>query len=323
MLPGLTAVVLLPLLGALVLVWWVVQPVTAARATAPAVKVDPKTLETHVRTLVQRFRPRGHLDVVNLNAAAHHIRAQFQALGLACSEQTFETLGNTYRNVVARLGNRGGPLLVVGAHYDTCMGNPGADDNASGVAGLLELARLLVEHPPGCDVELVAWTLEEPPHFHTPLMGSAQHARKLHQDGVTVKVAISLEMIGFFSDAKGSQKAPVAWLSPLVPDRGDFIGVVGDLSQTGVVRTMKRAMRAASPLKVWSVNAPRWVPGVDFSDHHSYWQYGWPAVMITDSANNRNPHYHQASDLPETLDYVRMAQVVAGTFEAVHVLARR
>ncbi len=311
------------LLALLFLVCLVLQPTMAAARRAPAVEPDVQALKTHVHTLVTRFRPRGNLDVVNLNAAANHIRGQFQALGLSPTEQTFQTDGETYRNVVARLGNHGGPLLVVGAHYDTCMGNPGADDNASGVAGLLELARLLVKHPPACDVELVAWTLEEPPHFQTPNMGSAHHANMLRANGVTVRVAVSLEMIGYFSDAPGSQKAPLPWLTPLIPSQGNFIGVVGDLGQGGVTRAVKRAMRAASPLRVVSVNAPRWVPGVDFSDHRNYWALGWPAVMITDSANNRNPHYHQQTDLPETLDYVRMGQVVAGVFEAVHVLAGR
>ncbi len=307
----------------LFLVCLVLQPTVAATRRAPVVEPDVQALKAHVHTLVTRFRPRGNLDVVNLNAAANHIRGQFQALGLSPAEQTFQTDGETYRNVVARLGNHGGPLLVVGAHYDTCLGNPGADDNASGVAGVLELARLLVKHPPACDVELVAWTLEEPPHFQTPNMGSAHHANMLRANGVTVRLAVSLEMIGYFSDAPGSQKAPLPWLAPLIPSQGNFIGVVGDLGQGGVTRTVKRAMRAASPLRVVSVNAPRWVPGVDFSDHRNYWALGWPAVMITDSANNRNPHYHQQSDLPETLDYVRMGQVVAGVFEAVHVLAGR
>jgi Zn-dependent M28 family amino/carboxypeptidase len=221
-----------------------------------------------------------------------------------------------------RFGPEAGERLVVGAHYDAFGPYPAADDNASGVAGLIELAYLLGQHPPALAVELVAFTLEEPPYFRTAEMGSAVHAQSLKAAGVTVRVMFSLEMIGYFSDAPDSQRFPVPLLSLCYPSRGNFITVAGNVGEGLLVRRIKRAMSGASELPVYSINAPRLIPGLDFSDHLNYWQAGYPAVMITDTAFFRNRNYHTMQDTADKLDYRRMAQVVEGVMAAVVALSQ-
>ena len=287
--------------------------------TSPA--VSPERLREHVRVLSEDFVPRDFAHPANLDRAAAYIREQFEAAGGDAWEQPYDAGRTTYRNVAAGFGPETGERIVIGAHYDAAGPYPAADDNASGVAGLLELARLLGRQPPATRVELVAYPLEEPPFYRTPQMGSAVHATSLRRQGVRVRVMISLEMIGYFTDAPGSQQLPLAALRPFYPSRGNFIAVVGKLGQALLVRRIRRAMRRATPLAVHSINAPRWVPGVDFSDHVNYWDAGYPAVMVTDTAFYRNPHYHTAHDTADTLDYARMAQVVEGIYAVIRALA--
>jgi Zn-dependent M28 family amino/carboxypeptidase len=278
--------------------------------------VDAGRLEAHVRMLSETFHPRSAAEPAQLDAAARYIRQQLSLAGAAVDEQRYRVDGQEVRNLVARFGPAHGPLLVIGAHYDSHGHTPGADDNASGVAGLIELARLLAASPPPRAVELVAYTLEEPPHFRRDTMGSARHARALKQAGREVELMIALEMIGTFSDAPGSQHYPIAGLDWIYPDRGDFIAIVARAADAGATRRLKAAMRGATPLPVHSMNATAAIPGVDFSDHLNYWAEGWTAVMVTDTAFERNPHYHRAGDTAEKLDYRRMAQVVQGVFAA-------
>ncbi|MCI0347790.1 MAG: M28 family peptidase, partial [Acidobacteriales bacterium] len=168
----------------------------------------------------------------------------------------------------------------------------------------------------------VAYALEEPPHFRSAAMGSVQHARWLKEQKINVRAMLSLEMIGYFSDAEGSQRFPAPGMSLIYGKRGDFIVVAGRFTDVRLVRRVKRAMTSANDLPVHSINAMASVPGIDFSDHLSYWQQGFPAAMITDTAFYRNPHYHTAADLAETLDYRRMAQVVQQVYAAVLDLAK-
>jgi Zn-dependent M28 family amino/carboxypeptidase len=283
--------------------------------------VSLERLRAHVRMLADDLVPRDFAHPANLDRAAAYIREEFTRAGGDAWEQPYEAGRSTYRNVAAAFGPDTRERIVIGAHYDAAGPYPAADDNASGVAGLIELAHLLGRDPPPGRVELVAYPLEEPPFYRTPLMGSAVHAASLKRQGVRVRVMMSLEMIGYFTDAPGSQKLPLAALRPFYPSRGNFIAVVGKLGQALLVRRIKRAMRSATPLAVHSINAPRWVPGVDFSDHVNYWDAGYPAVMITDTAFYRNPHYHTAHDTADTLDYARMAQVVQGVHAAILALA--
>ncbi|HEV2854397.1 MAG TPA: M28 family peptidase [Thermoanaerobaculia bacterium] len=284
--------------------------------------VDPARLEAHVRALAEDFIPRDEDHPENLDQAAAYIRRQLEQAGGRVEDQAFDVAGNTYRNVIARFGPETRERIVVGAHYDAAGPYPGADDNASGVAGLIELAFLLGKGGLPLQVELVAYTLEEPPYFASGAMGSAVHAASLKKQGIPVRAMISLEMIGYFTDAPGSQELPAPFLKLLYPSKGNFIAVVGKLGQGSLVGKVKKAMKRAAPLPVESINAPTSLPGVDLSDHRNYWAAGYPAVMLTDTAFFRNPHYHGESDTPDTLDYRRMALVVEGVYGAVKALAR-
>jgi hypothetical protein len=267
--------------------------------------------------LAETLHPRSVDNPANLERAADYVLEQFRLTGAEVSEQAVEADGRAFRNLIARFGPRDGPVVVIGAHYDSCGDTPGADDNASGVAALLELARLLAANPPAHAVELVAYTLEEPPYFRTDSMGSFWHARSLAQAKREVRLMLSIEMIGFYRDTAKSQNYPLAPLKLLYPDRGNFIAIVGPFGDFGATRRVKALFRGASDLPAVSINSPHFVQGIDFSDHASYWRFKMPAMMITDTAFMRNPHYHDAGDLPDTLDYVRMAKVV----RALHAVA--
>jgi hypothetical protein len=244
-----------------------------------------------------------------------YIAEAFRAAGAEVREQTFEARGHTYRNVIAGFGS-GGPLLIVGAHYDAFsvrMPLPGADDNSSGTAALLELARLLSERPPATRVELVAFANEEPPFFGSEQMGSAVHAESLARAGTPVAAMICLEMIGYYS----ARQPWHSWvMSLLYPHRGDFIGVAGGWDDRSLARRVKQAINGAGTVAV-SFTGPREM--LDASDQRNYWARGWKAVMITDTAYLRNPNYHTARDTAGTLDYARMGRVVEGVFSAVRL----
>ncbi len=279
---------------------------------------DASLLEQYVRILAEELSPRDAANPRGLEASATFVEEVFRAYSDRVSVQPYDAKGLRVRNVCARFGPEGGPRMVVGAHYDAAGPYPGADDNASGVAGLLELARLLSEEPPASDVELVSFPLEEPPFFMTRHMGSAVHARALKAKGVEVRAMIALEMIGYFSDEPNSQGFPLGPLmKPFYPATGNFIAVVGKWGQGHLVRAVCEGMRSATPLGVESLIAPRILPGVTLSDHRSYWKQGFPAVMLTDTAFFRNANYHTPHDTPDTLDYRRMAQVVDGVRGAV------
>ncbi len=293
-----------------------------ARAACRGGAVDPAALRATVEALATRFGPRDFEHPENLERAAAFLADALAATGAKVTVQPFTAGDRTYRNVLAELGPDTAERIVVGAHYDTAGEQPGADDDASGVAGLVELARLLAAHPPPLRVVLAAYANEEPPSFGSDRMGSFQHARGLASAGARVRVMISLEMIGTFSDAKRSQSYPavVGWFHP---PTANFVAVVGKWGQGGVVRDVAASLRAGSPLPVETLSAPTFLAGVDFSDHRSFWANGYDAVMVTDTAFFRNPRYHTPADTPDTLDYARMAEVVKGVHCAVRAAAMR
>ena len=284
--------------------------------------VSAERLQTHVKMLSEIFSPRDYTHTANLDQAAGYINHEFEQAHGIVTEQPYKANGRSYHNVRALFGPATKERIVIGAHYDVCQPFPGADDNASGVAGLIELAHLLDKVALPLQVELVAYTLEEPPFFRSEAMGSAVHANSLKQQNVEVRAMFSLEMIGYFSDEPGSQHFPNPILKLFYPSRGDFIAVVGNFGQLGLVRKVKRAMRSATLLPVHSINAPGWLPGIDFSDHLNYWRAGYPAVMITDTSFYRNQNYHTAQDTAEKLDYNRMAKVVQAVYTAILALSR-
>lgn len=294
-----------------------VNPVFSPAPLTLSLPIDTQLLKTHVKILTEIDPPRSAKYPESLNAIADYIRDSFHAYGIEAEFQTFTADGAEYKNVVARYGQTAQKKLIIGAHYDVDGEMPGADDNASAVAGLLELARLLGSLRPQLDydIELVAYTLEELPYFGTQKMGSAVHADSLPRDAEVLGM-ISLEMIGYFSDEQGSQRYPFPFLRLFYPSEGNFIAVVGKPGQWGIVRQVKRNMGAAMTLPVYSINAPTLIPGIDYSDHQNYWKKGYPAIMVTDTAFQRNPNYHKATDTADTLNYEKMAEVVKGVYAA-------
>jgi hypothetical protein len=283
---------------------WLKQPLSSS-------SVDPAMLEKHVRYLSEDCHPRHHLAPENQQKAAAYITRRLSDAGGRMEVQEFSTPSGPYRNVVAHFGPEGGPRYVIGAHFDSCGPQPGADDNASGVAGLLELAALLGKEPSlPAHFELIAYNLEEPPFFGGAYMGSAVHARRLREQKADVALMLSLEMIGYFREEQGSQSYPIALMRLLYPSRGNFIGLVGRWDQRRALGAFKRACVGSSDIAVVSLAAPSFVPAIDFSDHRNYWEQGFPALMVTDTSFFRNPHYHQPTDTADTLDYRRMAEVV-------------
>jgi hypothetical protein len=315
--------IILALLAVAGIGWLLLAQPVPGGASHSSVDAGQMRLREDVATLTARYHPRDWRHTGNLDRCADFVAQRFGEAGAVVEYQEFAVQGREYRNVIGRFRAGGSPRIVVGAHYDTYGEMPGADDNASGVAVLLALAELVGAHAPDLAVDLVAYTLEEPPFFGTPHMGSAVHAASLAAGQADCLGVIVLEMVGFFSDEPGSQGYPSPLLRLIYPGRGDFIAVVSRWDQGGWIRAVKAAMQGTTALPVHSLRSPSFVPGIDLSDHMSYWPHGIPSLMVTDTAFYRNPFYHTPDDTPEKLDYRRMAQVAVAVFEAVRTLGTR
>lgn len=280
-------------------------------------------LKRSVYALSGEIGPRGYLQIEALNRAEEFIVSKFRRYGYTVSFQSYEADGRIYRNIYVENRGRLIPerILVIGAHYDTVMGTPGADDNASGIAGMLELARLFSEKSCDHTIQFVAFSLEEPPFFYTKKMGSYQYAKALHDSGKDLIGMICLESIGYFTDTRESQFFPTPIFKLFYPDRGNFITLVSNLHSKGFLNQVKDAFGKGTNLPVESLSTFSIIPGIDFSDHRSFWKFGYNAVMVTDTAFYRNPNYHGKGDTPETLDYRCMAEVVQGIKSAIGELA--
>jgi hypothetical protein len=285
--------------------------------SAFAGNADTVKLKQHLLAITTTAQPRNHQHTDALNQVAAYIRHEFEQLNGQVQEQVYTVAGKEYRNVIFSAGPADAPRLVVGAHYDVCEDQPGADDNASGVAGLLELARLLNTHTLPFRIDFVAYTLEEPPYFRTEHMGSYVHANSLYEQQAKLMGMISLEMIGYFKDEKGTQRYPLAPMKLLYGSRGNYIAVVQRFSNGSFGRSMLRNYKKAATLPVKSLRAPAFVTGVDFSDHLNYWRFGFDALMITDTSFYRNSNYHQPTDTIYTLDFKRMGEVVDAVYTSI------
>jgi Zn-dependent M28 family amino/carboxypeptidase len=251
----------------------------------------------------------------SLARAAAYIEGAFRQYGYAVERQSYTCYGKSCSNLVAETGAEG-DRIVVGAHYDTVPGSPGADDNASAVAGLLELARLFSETPGKRKIAFVAFANEEPPFFGSNNMGSMVYAASLKARGMPVDFMISLEMIGCFSKDK-IQRYPLPGMRLFYPETADFIGVVGNFHSWKTVSRLKKGLRKHSAVKVQTMVGPESVGGINLSDNSSFWRHGYRAVMVTDTAFFRNPHYHQQTDTMNTLDFGYMAEIVKGLFSTL------
>lgn len=302
-------------------------PVTGAYGQNPWLdSPEPEKLREHVEFLSGLVPTRSVHHPQSLEKAAQYIIKKFEQMGYEVEIQAVPVQDLDTYNIIVKWYPESFNLasnfswIVVGAHYDSQgKSNPGADDNASGVAGLLELARLFREKNPELKypVQFVAYTTEEPPYFATKNMGSAIHAKSLMENKERVKLMLSLEMIGYFSDKWFSQKFNIQLLALFYPWKGNFIGLVGSAKEYQVVQELKKSFFAIPNLNTYSINAPPGLEGVDYSDHRSYWRYGWKAIMVTDTAFLRNEEYHEEGDKASRLNYDQMSLVVTGVFNSI------
>ena len=280
-------------------------------------------LKKTVNFLAEEIGSRGYLESEALKKTTDHIKSELTSYGYAVATQPYIYKDRTYENIFVEKQGRKMPdkVIVVGAHYDTVTGTPGADDNASGIAGILELARLLADEPFDMSVQFVAFALEEPPLFRSRFMGSYVYARSLKRTGKSVEGMICLEMIGYFTDEPGSQVYPLPFFRWIYPTTGNFITLVSNLRSKGFLKRIRVGFKMGTNLPVETLSTVSIVPGVDFSDHRSFWKFGYNAVMVTDTAFYRNPNYHEKGDVPAMLNYKRMGDVVEGLKSAIEELA--
>jgi len=254
-----------------------------------------------------------------LTRAGNYVFSALSEFSNRTEKQIFRDKKNEYFNVISSYGPEDAPRPIIGAHYDVCGQQQGADDNASGVSSLIELARLfkLNQIELSYRIDLVAYTLEEPPFFRDFMMGSAVHARSLKKDSVDVIGMISLEMIGFYSKERGSQGYPASIMKLVYPSKSNYISLLSKFGGGQFLRKVRRGMKAQKTVSVRSVSAPVSIPGIDYSDHFNYWDQGYDALMITDTSFYRNDNYHMPSDLPSNLNYEKMAAVTNGVFQLI------
>lgn len=275
-----------------------------------------ENLRRHVARLSVDIGERHLWSGDSLAQAAQYIESEFSAAGYVPMRQTFTAYRKPVSNIIAEKKGTRPQSIVIGAHYDSVPGSPGADDNASAVAGLLELARLLQNTGCPWGFKLVAFVNEESPSFGSDYMGSMQYARLLKARGEEVVFMIALEMIGYF-DARKPQNYPLRLMRRFYPKTGDFIGIIGDLHSQQPTRALARTMRRQGLVRTAAMVAPRHFGGIDRSDHSAFWRHGFKAIMVTDTAMFRNENYHRETDTIETINFEVMANVVASLFAAV------
>jgi Zn-dependent M28 family amino/carboxypeptidase len=278
--------------------------------------VDRERLSRNLQTIIGERSPLGNRR--HLATVGNFIQAEFASYGMEVERDFFSWRGEIFHNIIARFpGSASDRCVIVGAHFDSVVDTPGADDNGSGVAILLETARLLSQAHLNSQVLMCAFNLEE-----LNMIGSTAFAKKLKAAGATVEAMISLEMVGYTDLRPGSQKLPVG-LSRFYPDRGDFIGVIGNWKSKSLLQTLSSAMREVQDLPVETLSVPGngWViPAVRLSDHAPFWDLGYPAVMVTDTSFYRNPNYHAQTDTVETLNTEFMVKVCEGVARGVMAL---
>jgi Zn-dependent M28 family amino/carboxypeptidase len=279
-------------------------------------------LRRHVEQLAGEIGERHVLRPDALHAAERYIVDMFHDAGCVVARQNYEAQGVDCANLEVTIAGqaRAEEIVLAGAHYDTVPGSPGADDNASGVAAILELARMLTAAKPARTIKLVAFVNEEPPFFFWGEMGSKVYARAARARGDDIRVMLSLEMLGCYSDERGSQGYPPL-LKYFYPKQGDYIAFVSNLRSRHALRGVFEAFRGACDFPAQKLAAPALMPGIGWSDQLSFWREGYPAAMVTDTAFHRYRHYHQPTDTPEKLDYARMGRVVEGLARMLKTLA--
>ena len=316
----------LAVVAVLALLWWfgVRTPgrnITNAAPLSPEEITLREELRADVRTLGAEIGERNMLQYPQLNAAADFIENSFSSAGLHPRRDTYELQGKAFHNIEAEIRGSAPQIVLIGAHYDSIFGAPGANDNGSGVAAMLALARRFATRSTSSTLRFVAFVNEEPPFFQSKQMGSFVYAGRCKDRGDQISAMISLETIGYFSDAPRSQTYPAPGLGIFYPTTGNFIGFVGNVRSGALLRRAISIFRRQSKIPSEGAVLPAFIPGVGWSDQWAFWQHGYPGIMITDTAPFRYPHYHRATDTPDKLDYDRFALVVSGVEKLVEDLA--
>lgn len=282
-------------------------------------------LERHVMVLAGIIGERNVWRYAALERAAGYIEETLRDLRYPVIAQAYTAEGETVRNLETEITGTRWPeeVVLIGAHYDSVQGSPGANDNASGVAALLEIARGLKGKRPARTVRFVAFVNEEPPFFNSQEMGSRVYARRARERSDNIVAMLSLETIGYYVDAKGSQHYPLPLFLLSYPDTGDFIAFIGNLSSRALVQQSLGSFRRHTAFPSEGIAAPGWMEGIYWSDHWPFWQEGYRALMVTDTAPFRYPHYHTGSDTPDKIDYPRLARVVSGLTRVTLDLANK
>ncbi len=321
----LLGVAILAILGYLMMID--VKPRVARPAGGEAVRAEVQALEPrlmeHVRILSGTIGERNLQRPLALRAAADHIRRTWKSQGFEVAEERFNVRDQPCMNLVVeqRGGSKQpGTIVLVGAHYDSVIGSPGANDNATGVAILLEMSRALSRETLGRAVRFVAFVNEEPPYFLTEMMGSRQHARQARERGEDIAAMLSLETLGYYTNATKSQQYPSPF-GAFYPRTGNFLGVVGNLSSRELVVDFLRQFMSVSDFPVEGIATFEWIPGINWSDHWSFWQEGYPALMLTDTAPYRYPEYHSPRDVAEEINGPEFARVAHGIIQAIGRMA--
>jgi Zn-dependent M28 family amino/carboxypeptidase len=278
-------------------------------------------LRAHVDALAVRIGERSFDFAEGLEQAAQYVEAEMRVAGFVPRPLPFAVLDGEVRNIEVEISGRSRPaeIVIVGAHYDTAPGTPGADDNASGVAVMLELLHRFSAEAPDRTLRFVAFANEEPPYFRTEQMGSLVYARQAAEEAEGIVAMLSLETVGYFSSAPGSQRHPVP-AGLFYPDRGSFIAFIGNPASRALLHRSIESFRRVAKLPSEGIAAPSLMPSAGWSDHGSFWIHDYPALMVTDTAPFRNPEYHRRGDVPETLDYAAMAELVDGLEAVVRTL---
>jgi hypothetical protein len=315
---------LLSILGYLVMIDLkpkVSQPAMRGESRAGWPELEHRLMQ-HVRVLGGSIGERHLHRPRALQAAADYIRRVWTEQGYAVSEEGYEVAGQPCANLVVEQRGSRDPwaIVLVGAHYDSVMGSPGANDNGTGVALLLEMSRVLKQERLSRTVRFVAFVNEEPPYFLTQQMGSRVHARQARRRGDAIVAMLSLETLGYYSSDRGSQRYPFPF-GAFYPGTGNFLAVVGNLRSRGLVVDFLRHFMGGSDFPVEGVATFEWIPGINWSDHWSFWKEGYPALMLTDTAPFRYPEYHSARDLPERINGRAFSRAASGIIHAVRRLA--
>jgi hypothetical protein len=311
----------------LVLLWWFEmrmpgKTVSKAGPLSPDEMALREELRADVQKLAGEIGERNMWHYAQLNAAANFIEDSFSRAGLRPQRDTYEIRGQVCHNIETEILGARPEIILIGAHYDSVFGSPGANDNGSGVAALLALARRFGRKTTQHTLRFVAFVNEEPPYFLSGEMGSDIYAGRCKRRGDQISAMISLETIGYFSDTPGSQTYPSPGLGIFYPKVGNFIGFVSNVHSRALLRRVIGLFRKHARIPSEGAALPAFIPGVSWSDQRSFWRYGYPGIMVTDTAPFRYPYYHSSTDTPDKLDYDRFTLVVSGMEKVIEDLDR-